>query len=94
MDAGVLASVLALIWYGESWTQSHGWIRSEAYQLGIELRKARLAGIIEDKYGVDHDPGQVGLQPFSKFVISRRSLEHRSMSSESFQLLCDVNAEM
>ena len=36
---------------------SHGWIRCEAYQLGVELRKARLAGIIEDKYGIDHDAG-------------------------------------
>ena len=30
-------------------------IRCRAYQLGIEFRKARLTGVVEDKYGVDHD---------------------------------------
>lgn len=30
-------------------------IRCGAYQLGIEFRKARLTGVVEDKYGVDHD---------------------------------------
>lgn len=68
---------------------SHGWVRCSAYQLGIELRKARLAGIVEDKDGIDHDAEEAGFQPFLSVILPRRILEYRSMSSESCQVHCD-----
>lgn len=62
----------------------HRWMRCRAYQLGIELRKTRLTGVVEDKYGIDHDAEKAGFQPFSSVMLSRRSLEYGSMSSEDF----------
>lgn len=29
--------------------------KKETYKLGVELREARLAGVVEDKDGVNHD---------------------------------------
>lgn len=69
-------------------------VRCRAYQLGVELCKARLAGVVEDKYGIDHDAGEAGVQPFSRVVMSRCSFEYRSMSNDRFQVSCDANAEV
>lgn len=64
-------------------------VMCRAYKLGIELRKTRLTGVVEDKYGIDHGAGEAGFQPFSRMIKSRRSLEYRSMSSDPSQVHCD-----
>ena len=74
--------------------RANGWIRCRAYQLRVEFRKAWLTGVVEDKYGIDHDAEEADFQPFSRIKMSRRSLEYRSMSSGSFQVHCAANAEV
>ncbi len=73
---------------------SHGWTRCRAYQLGIELCKARLTGVVEDEDGIDHDAGQTGFQPFSRLLILRIAVEYTSMSSNAFQIHCGADASV
>lgn len=69
-------------------------IRCRAYQLGIELRQARLTGVVEDKYSIDHDANEAGFQPFSKAKMSRQSLLYRVMNRKAFHLGYEYNVEV
>ena len=64
------------------------------YQLGVELRQARLTRIVEDKYSIDHDANEAGFQPFSIVKMSRWSLLYRIMGDESFHLRYEPNAKV
>ena len=68
--------------------------RRRAYQLGIELGKARLTGVVEDKYSIDHDAEGAGSQPFLRFKILRWSLLYRIMSGKAFHLRYEANVEV
>ena len=89
MHAGILAGVSAL-----DTQKIHASIRCRAYQLGIELRKARLTGIVKDKYSIDHDAEGAAFQPFSRVKMSRWSLLHRIMSDKGFHLRYEPNVEL
>lgn len=72
---------------------SRRWTTCRSYQLSIEFREARLTGVVEDKYGIDHDAWEAGFQPFSRIIKPRYTPEDGSMSSEPFQVPCNADVE-